>query len=435
MSVLHPNVGEAMLSETDLWGMPLAVQSVIKSTVVSNKPTTTFAQSNNLTFHVPGTSDCTDTNFMLHLSGEVVKADGTKIKEGESDVALVNNSLHSLLMQIDVLAGDTVVSQSSLTYPYKAYMEDVLAYDTNAKLSHMTMRGWAKDTAGHMDDYDGDNNQGLVKRRKIVKNSRVFEFFGPLHCDFLSNQGKLLLPHLDVTIKLTRTADSFALMSTTQNEKIVIRDATLFVRKVTLSPSMNIAHAEALEHAPARYPFTRTSVKSITIPSGFRDKTIPNVHLGQVPKRIVVGFVSNVAYNGSYHHNPFNFQHFNINYLCLYVDSDQIPAVPLTPDFTNGNYARSFYSLFEGTGIKWKDEGNDISYDEYGNGYTLFAFDLTPDQSAHEQHWNVQRQGVVRLDVRFKVELPVAVNCIVYSEFDNLIEIDKNRKVIVDYSV
>jgi len=54
---------------------------------------------------------------------------------------------------------------------------------------------------------------------------------------------------------------------------------------------------------------------------------------------------------------------------------------------------------------------------------------------AHESHWNLQKQGEVRLELRFVAALPTAVNGIVYSEFNNLIKIDKNRSVIVDYSV
>ncbi|KAK3915383.1 hypothetical protein KUF71_009843 [Frankliniella fusca] len=436
MALLHPSSTEAMRSEVDLWTLPSTVGNIERTRQQACKPTAGYTQSNTMTFHVPGTNALIDAaHNMLHIVAEVVKADGSKLKDKESDVSLVNYGLHSIFSQVDVTIGNTVVSQSSLTYPYRAHIEALLGYDRSAKESHMTMRGWFKDTAGHMDDFAGDKNEGLAARRKLVKNSRMFELMGPLHCDFLTNQAKFLLPNTDLTIKLTRSADAFALMSTNKNEKIIIHDATLFFRKVELSPSLNLAHAQALEHAPARYPLTRTNVKTITIPAGLRDKTIANLHIGQIPKRIVVGFVSNIAFNGSYHHNPFNYQNFDLNYMVLYVDTEQIPAVPLTPDFSKGTYMQAYNTLFCGTGIHWKDEGNNISYDEYGNGYTLYAFDLTPDLSSHEAHWNLQKQGVVRLDVRFRAELPIAVNCVVYSEFDNLVEISKDRHVVVDYNV
>ncbi len=437
MSLLHPTSSEALRSETDLWGTPLTVANPLNSREMATKASAGYTSTNTWTFHIKGTAQAIDLSMhRLWVLGEVVNADGTKIKTAaESDAGLVNNALHSLFCQVDVSVGSTVVSQSSLTYAHRAHMEALLAYDQSAKESHMTMRGWFKDTAGHMDAYSGDNNAGLVKRRKMVQGGRMFELMGPLHCDFLSNQSKYLLPYTDLTIKLTRSPDAFALMSTKKSEKIVIHDATFFVRKVELSPSLNLAHAKALEVAPARYPLTRTSVKTITIPGGLRDKAIPNLHMGQLPKRIIVGFVSNVAFNGSYHHNPFNYHHYDLNHMVLYVDTEQVPSIPLTPDFEKERYIHAYNTLFSGTGINWKDEGNNISHAEYGKGYTLYAFDLTPDQSAHEAHWNLQKQGTIRLDVRFAKELPEAVNCIVYSEFDNLVEISKDRHVVVDYSV
>ena len=224
-------------------------------------------------------------------------------------------------------------------------------------------------------------------------------------------------------------------MSSNRYEKIMILDATLLVRKVRISPTVLLAHAAALEKAPAKYPFTRVDLKTITIPVGLQDKSISNLHLGQIPKRIIIGFVTNQAFNGNYQLNPFNFQHFTLNYLSLYVDSQQIPAQPLTPDFPNNLHIDAYNTLFSGTGIHWKDEGNDINYTEYPKGFALVAFDLSQDLSANENHWNLQRQGVVRLELKFAAPLPVPINCVVLSEFNSLIEIDKNRNIVADFGV
>jgi hypothetical protein len=62
------------------------------------------------------------------------------------------------------------------------------------------------------------------------------------------------------------------------------------------------------------------------------------------------------------------------------------------------------------------------------------AFDLTPDLSANcSTHWNLVKNGSLRVEVGFTRALTETINCIVYAEFDNVIEIDKNRNVIVDY--
>ncbi|KAK3920120.1 hypothetical protein KUF71_009407 [Frankliniella fusca] len=297
----------------------------------------------------------------------------------------------------------------------------------------MSMRMWYKDTAGYMDEVKPQNNEGLKARHELTKNSKMFEVMGPIHSDFF-NQDRFLLNNVELRIKLTRQRDPFVLMSTFQNEKLLILDATLLVRKVRISPTVLLGHAAALEKAPAKYPLTRVDLKTITIPAGLQDKTISNLHLGQIPKRIIIGFVTNQAFNGHYQSNPYNFQHFNLNYLSLFVDTQQIPAQPLTPDFERNLHIDAYNTLFSGTGIHWKDEGNDITYAEYPQGYTLYAFDISQDLSANESHWNLQRQGIVRMEVKFAKPL-TAVNCIVFSEFNNLIEIDKNRNVVVDFGV
>ena len=48
--------------------------------------------------------------------------------------------------------------------------------------------------------------------------------------------------------------------------------------------------------------------------------------------------------------------------------------------------------------------------------------------------WNLVKHGSLRLEVRFEKALSVTINCIVYAEFDNVLEIDSSRQVIVDFS-
>ena len=64
----------------------------------------------------------------------------------------------------------------------------------------------------------------------------------------------------------------------------------------------------------------------------------------------------------------------------------------------------------------------------------LFAFDLTPDLSEGGNHFNLVKQGNLRLEIQFAQPLPNTINVITYAEFENIIEIDKSRNVIFDYS-
>ena len=83
----------------------------------------------------------------------------------------------------------------------------------------------------------------------------------------------------------------------------------------------------------AKYPLTRVEVKAVSLHSRIRGETLDNVILGQLPQRIIIGFVDNKAYNGDFKLNPYNFQNFDINFLYLYVDGVQVPSKPLEPNF------------------------------------------------------------------------------------------------------
>nr|XP_034830844.1 uncharacterized protein F54H12.2-like [Maniola hyperantus] len=215
---------------------------------------------------------------------------------------------------------------------------------------------------------------------------------------------------------------------------IYLKDATLIVRRARINPTVLLAHQKVLASTTAKYPITRAEVKVLTIPSGVQGKTLDNIFLGQVPKRCIVGFVNNAAFNGTLTKNPFNFENYHMNTFSLYIDGQQIPSKALQPSFDNNTFSSAYHTLFSGTGIHFLNEGNGISREQYAKGYCLLAFDLTPDLSAHSSHWNLIKHGSVRLEVRFDTAIPETINCIVYAEFDNVIEIDKNRNVSVDYS-
>ena len=90
-----------------------------------------------------------------------------------------------------------------------------------------------------------------------------------------------------------------------------------------------------------------------------------------------------------------------------------------------------YYSLF--TGVDKFHEGNNITREDYPHGYTLFAFDLTSDLCSGE-HLDLTRKGNLSLNLGFASALKVNVNIVVYMEYQQVIEIDKNRKVILDFS-
>ena len=173
--------------------------------------------------------------------------------------------------------------------------------------------------------------------------------------------------------------------------------------------------------------------KSFTIPAGYLDVSHEKLFSGQLPIRLIVGLVDNRAYNGDRERNPFNFRHFSLTEIGIYLDGQLYGLKPLKLDFAAGRYVAAYAGLFGGTNKINRDEGNGLSRTDFSNGYALYAYDLTPDLG-EDDHVNLTRQGTVRLNLKFGAALAQTVTVVAYAEFENLIEIDRNRNVVFDFS-
>jgi len=209
----------------------------------------------------------------------------------------------------------------------------------------------------------------------------------------------------------------------------------MFARKVKVMPSVFLAHTKAMEQGTAKYPIRHMVCKSFTIPQNYLDMNHEKLFSGQLPTRIVVGLVDNRSFNGSRDRNPFNFANFNLHEIGLYLDRQQQHALrPIQPNFATGEYIRAYNTIFAGMGKLGADEGLFITRDEYANGYSLYAFDLTADLG-EDDHFSLVRQGSIRLALKFSRALEATVTVIAYAEFENVIEINRNRNGVFDFAV
>ena len=123
------------------------------------------------------------------------------------------------------------------------------------------------------------------------------------------------------------------------DEKLIPRveftEMALNVVRAKVNPEIIAAHQKRLEITPARYPLTRSDVRTTTINSGTLNTTLENVINGQLPRRVLIAFVSNEALNGSFKKNPFYFYHYDLNYLSCFLNGDQYSRRAFQPDFQN----------------------------------------------------------------------------------------------------
>ena len=269
MAFVHRQSCEGVKSELDLFAVPPTQTSIEHGGWIEHQPITSLDSGGPIEFVVPGAGDAYIdlANTYLLVRAKVVRGVGTDIAD-DTPVAPVNNWLHSLFSQVDVHLNDTLVTPSSNTYPFRAYVETLLSYGAEAKKTQLTSQLWYKDTAGHMEaTQENGGNAGLVERRRHVAGSRVVEMMGRLHVD-LFMQDRFLINGVTVKIRLVRSKDAFSLMAGGANPdyKVRIVDAVLFVRKAVLSPTVAMAHIRALEKGTAKYPLRPVDCKVYSIP-------------------------------------------------------------------------------------------------------------------------------------------------------------------------
>lgn len=160
--------------------------------------------------------------------------------------------------------------------------------------------------------------------------------------------------------------------------------------------------------------------------------SIENIYACILPRRCVVGLVDESAFAGNIKDDPYKFEHAGINQITLNIDGTTIPSIPYQPNFPNG-CIREYVDLFRVLG---QDEGIpqlDLTFEQYKDKTTLFAFDLSGPLGGETGSLSLLKRGAIRLEIRFSSETKKQYKIIVFAQFDNLISIDKDRNIMLDY--
>ena len=424
--MIHENSCACVGSQLDLFSMPGTQTSQEKNTYVPHYPISDAADV-ALEFDVKPSTMYTDlSDTRLYIRGKVVKkANGTAV-DGTADITVSNMLLHALIQRIDVYVGDTLVTQSNGFYPWKAGIETLLNFGRDAKKSQLASIMYSKDT---------NQGYGGTKRKNYVSASKEFELWGPLHVDFFF-QPKYLISNVPMRVKINRSSPEFYMVNNTVDPcKIVITEATLWIRRVEIASGVELAHAKALlARKNAVYPMHRGEIEVVSVPRHQQTVSKDNLFMSRLPKKIIIAMVPNDVFNGKESAHTFNFKHYNLKILEVSVDGENVCGTPLQLDFNNQKYMRAYDGFFHAFNRSYADSGTDITYEDFKERYALFCFDLTADGCGNNSsHFELLKQGNLRLKLHFDQPLDETITVIVYGEFESILEITNNRDVFLDY--
>ena len=215
-------------SELDLFTTPPINISMDRGDYTSHHPIATLTDSAPIEFFVPGSPeeyiDLGRTRLLVRA--KITKGDGSNIAQ-DAKVSTVNLLLHSLFSQVDCKLNEKLVTPSVNTYPYKAYLETILAHGPESTDSWLEAELFHRDTQPmNAHDHTADpTNEGLMKRHAKIAQSVVVDMVGRPHVDIFQ-QDRYLLNGVDMSLKFIRSAKQFHLMTATPNDfKLQILDA------------------------------------------------------------------------------------------------------------------------------------------------------------------------------------------------------------------
>jgi len=375
--------------------------------------------------------DLSETTLSLKL--RVANADNSAIEAGSGvdDVALVNNAMHSIFSDAQVmLNGKPVEGVADGLYPYRAYIANLFKFSKEAQVQQLFSEGFVRDDFASMDTV---SNAGFVARKGWTAEGISKVFYGKLNCGIFK-QSRLLVPGVDFMLRLERAKDSFAIFSTNNSvkPKVVIQEATLHLLAVKTNPAIMELHAVNLARGyPCIYEFNKAEIDTIPIREKTTNEVKDDLFHGRIPNYLVMFLVSSRAFHGDYSLNPFNFKHYGIKSLLLTRDSENMPYERFRPDFATGNCLREFMSLYQSNDLMGKNAILPISYDEFRSGYTTFQWNLTDNRRTGVNAGPNQR-GNLKLDITFSKETDEAMVVVLYGLFESTVQVFGNDQVIVD---
>lgn len=426
---------EGMLSELDYFEPQVMQMSVVAEYDRYFNPIQTIVDGGPVEFFIRGADGlyCDLNNSKLEVKLKITKENGADLVVGDH-VGPINDVLNSMFMSIEMEMNNVLITDPNTKYPFRAVIENLINFNKLIFDTRLLAEGWTKDTAGKMTDSDPEGeNTGLAARTAWFARSAVVTLIGRPHLD-LFHQDKLIPAGIDLKFRFLPNKHEFLLKTAAPEGdaaqarfKLKIESMRLFIRTKEISPSLILAHEKMLQKTNYSILYNKITTKTVSIPNGTSNIEFDNIYMGKLPDLIVMAMTTDTDMAGGYQRNPFNFQHFGVNYLCLKANGEQIPRIALQPNFATKDYIRAYFGVLESLGFDIGPNCWDIKPEEWANGYSIFAFKITPGPigTVHSP----SRVGAIRLELKFSANTASNINVLLLAQQTAELQIDKYKNV------
>jgi len=474
------------LSELDIFQKPLYQTSVNRYKYVSINPSGDIQKGAlPMTFNInKSENEYIDlSNIYCYVKCSIRKIADNSLLAGNVAVSPVNNFMHSLFSEIQIIVNDkTEKPLITSNYPIKAYFENLLNFGSEGKSAHLQSELFIKDDHKNMNtitlskqevksevqpsssqqsqsnnevfnptdrdaimEQDDSTleldikttsivkyaaNSGLVFRKKRF-DGRDCKMFGKLHADLFSCNKFFPNTISNMSIIIRKNDDKFLIKgeeSTAKLYTVQIDSIYLDVKKISIDNDVLLAHSATLTKGNnIILPYSKVVIDKRKIETQSKEVNLSNLYPDKLPKRLIIGFLANEA-SSSHIANPFNFELFKLKEIIFKIDNDTFRSFEFDEKFQS---IKAYHSLFTDTGINLSDSSIDINFEEHSSGYGLMAVDLSRDGCGSDVHFNIDRKGTFDIYLKFADPLAAPIWAVIYNEYDSLLQIDNAKNVFI----
>ena len=374
-------------------------------------PINSFDTSDTVNFEIPAQHNLMLKNIEIVTKFSIVNDDDDKAG------VLVSNPANSLWKQVDIMLNNkhqlsNPMQQSS---NYETFFSTILNVDQEREDVLFSNQGFLLDAA------DGKTgNANAAKRGELIAEGRSLTVISDLNCSLLKTP-KLLIPGLEFNISLTKNKPDFLLLSE-GTHKIKIEKVYLSVTYVAPEETYLETLEKRLESTPAIYDGHRTEISTFGIQSGVTEYQFNNIYRGRLPHFMVVCIQDRDAINGDYGKNPFTFSPFRS--IQVYINNREYFAEPLEASVNDDTLVLNHFYKALGYDLK----GTCLINRENFRAHFMIPIALSRDRTI-KYHHNLQEVADFKVEIKFEEAAPANQVLMVYSVFDQLIKIDKQRNV------
>ena len=377
-------------------------------------PINSFEKSDTVNFEIPAQHNLLIKNI------EIV----TKFKvEGKGKATLVSNPANALWKQVDIVLNNKYQMSNPMQQSsnYETFFSTILNVDQEREEVIFSNQGFLLDVGSDKDEADDVTNVNAVKRGKLIEGGKSVTMISDLNCNLLKTS-KLLIPGLEFNISLTKNKPEFLLMSKDKDFTILIEKVYLNVTFVQPEEAYLSLLEAKLEKTPAIYDGHRTEVSLFGIQSGVNKYQFNNIFRGPLPSFMVLCIQDRDAINGDYGKNPYTFYPFKS--LQVFINNREYFSDPIeTTKEDNTLMLNHFYKA-----LGYDLKGTCLINRDNFRAHFMIPIALARDRSVKFHH-NLQETADFKIDIEFEEQVLQNKVLMVYSVFDQIIKIDKDRNI------